>query len=174
MNEAPSIAACPVGSVELEDPFDPLVTTDSAQHRAIFRRAGLPECPPDLQDPPHLLRQILGEERREVVLAQCLHADALLRKPPLELGEAVRVVEARELPGLLLQLLPPLLVERDNLLDHRDVNPHAVVVHALIEAPESLLALCEREELLPDRHLRDDVLPVIFDVEFPLLRIVLR
>ena len=177
LHDPPGPPAGPIGPIKLQDPTKPVILTDGLQHGAVLCHAGLPEGLPDLQHPPGRLRQVFPEEQRvHVVLPELPHRDPALIKPGFQLGEAVRVLQSRNLPGLFLQPLPVLFVMANDLLDHRDVKPHPVVVHPLVQLPELLFALRERVpgELLPDRHLGNHVLAVVLDVECPLDRVMLR
>ena len=153
-----------VRSVELQDPAQAAVRTHRLEHRRIFGRARLPEGLPDLEHPADHQRQISAQQPLQVVLPELVDRRTLLREPCLELCQAVGILQAGQLPDLFLQLLPVLLVVSDDLLDHRHVQTDAAVVHPLIELPQVLLALREREEHRPDRHLRHHVLPVVLDV----------
>ena len=102
LHQSASPAPGAVGSVELEDPAKAVILADGCQHRAVLGHAGLAERRSDLQHPPDVLRKISGQRFRDGVLRDAGHLDALAGQPFLQLGQAVRVAEARDGLGLFL------------------------------------------------------------------------
>ena len=153
-----------VCTVELQDPSEPAVLAGSREHRAIFLHGCLSERFADGQDLSYIVRQIFREQPVEVVLPELLDRCSLIGEPSFKLLQAVRVLQAGDPDRFLLQLRAVLFVKSDDFLYHRKIYPDAVIVHALVELPELLLAIRERLQFRADRHLGDDVLPVIFDV----------
>ena len=120
LNDPARPAPGAVRAVELEDPAESSVLTDSFLHRAVFRGRGLPESLPDLQDPPDFRRKIfLFEERLHIVLPELRDVHSFALDPWLQLCEAVGVAEAGDLPRLFQQLRPALLIVADDVVYHR-------------------------------------------------------
>ena len=94
--------------------------------------------------------------------------------PVFELLDAVRVGQAADLPGLVLQLLLPAVVVLDDPFHEAPVDPDPAVADQLVDGPEPLLGFSRAEgpELVEDRLLRHDVLQVVLDEEPPLLGVV--
>ena len=153
-----------VCTVELQDPSEPAVLARSREHGAVLLDRSLAECLPDGQDLSYIVRQIFGEQPVEVILPELIGLYALIGEPSFKLLQAVRVLQAGDPDRFPLQLRAVLFVKANDFLYHRKIYPDAVIVHALVELPELLLAIRERLQFRADRHLGDDVLPVIFDV----------
>ena len=129
-----------VGAVELKDASQSVILAVCHQHRAVLGHAGLAQGGADLQHSPDDVRELRISQRfGDGVLGDAGHLHALLCEPALQLGQAVRVFQSGELLGFLLELLPAPGVILDDLLDHGDVERHAVVVHVLVQSPELLL-----------------------------------
>ena len=136
-----------VCTVELQDPSEPAVLAGSREHRAIFLHGCLSERFADGQDLSYIVRQIFREQPVEVVLPELLDRCSLIGEPSFKLLQAVRVLQFCDVLRCFLQFFAVFCVKSDDFLYHRQVYPDAVVVHALIELPELLLASAKRPEL---------------------------
>ena len=176
LNDAPCPPARPVGTIELQDPAQPSVGTDRVLHGMILCHGCLSERLADLQGPPDVFRQVPCEEFGDVVFPQRLRADAPALQPGFQLGKTVRIAESGDLPGLRLQFFPVLLIMGDDHVHHRNIQTHAAIIHPLVQLPQVLFAFGKLipVQLLAYCHLSDDVLPVVLDIELPLLPVVSR
>lgn len=97
-------------------------------------------------------------------------------QPPLELLDAVRILEPRKILRLGHELLRHLRVEVDGTLDELAVDADATAIDGPVDEPEPMLLLAwlEPEQTAADLSLRHDILPVVLLEDVPIFRRIIR
>ena len=168
------------GPIELEKSSCSAVRTHTAFRCLVFFHRAFRHLESELQHiqgfriNPVLIQ--LCDHLRHILFAECVHRDAALLQPCLQLGYGIWILKTSQLVGFLAHGIGEHQVTGDCFLYQFRVDPHAAVIDALIRAVMLPFQFCHRELLqsFVDVYLGIDILNAVILELRPVRRVMLR
>ena len=168
------------GPIELEKSSCSAVRTHTAFRCLVFFHRAFRHLESELQHiqgfriNPVLIQ--LCDHLRHILFAECVHRDAALLQPCLQLGYGIWILKTSQLVGFLAHGIGEHQVTGDCFLYQFRVDPHATVIDALIGAVVLPFQFRHRKLLQPfvDVHLGVDILNAVILELRPVRRVMLR
>jgi len=141
LEQAARPAAGAAGTVELERVAQAPVAAHALADGVILLDAGHAHLLADLEELPHIVGQLAGQQVAHHLLVQRLGLHTPLAQPGAQLLHAVGVVEMGQRLGPVVEPLEVALVGSDGPLHQRQVDGQPALVDGAVQHPELPLAV---------------------------------